>query len=88
MHIRKDDSMKPAGFLCKIDKLGLIVIPKPLRDKYNIQTDDALEMFTEPEGILLRKYGMSCIFCGGDDRITMFKGKPLCQGCLDKLQNL
>ncbi len=80
--------MKPAGFLCKIDKLGRIVIPKPLREKYDIHTDDTLEMFTEPDGIVLKKYGMSCTFCGSVETLTMFKGKPICQSCLDKLQNL
>lgn len=80
--------MKPAGFLCKIDKLGRIVIPKPLRDKYDIHTDDTLEMFTEPDAIVLKKYGMSCTFCGSAESLTVFKGKPVCQSCLDKLQNL
>lgn len=80
--------MKPAGFLCKIDKLGRIVIPKPLRDKYDIHTDDTLEMFTEADAIVLRKYGMSCTFCGESEALTVFKGKPVCQDCLNKLQNL
>ena len=80
--------MKPAGFLCKIDKLGRIVIPKPLREKYDIHTDDTLEMFTEPDGIVLKKYGMNCTFCGGTERLTLFKGRPVCQSCLEKLQNL
>ena len=80
--------MKPAGFLCKIDKLGRIVIPKPLREKYDIHTDDTLEMFTETDAIVLKKYGMHCTFCNGSDTLTVFKGKPVCQSCLNKLQNL
>lgn len=80
--------MTPAGFLCKIDKLGRIVIPKPLRDKYDIHTDDTLEMFTEPNAIVLKKYGASCLFCGETDRLTTFKGKVVCQGCIDKLKLL
>lgn len=80
--------MTPAGFLCKIDKLGRIVIPKPLRDKYDIHTDDTLEMFTEPDAIVLKKYGACCIFCSEADRLTAFKGRPICQTCLDKLKLL
>lgn len=77
--------MKPAGFLCKIDKLGRIVIPKPLRSKYDLHTDDTIELFTEPDAIVIKKYAMSCIFCGNSEDLTDFKGKPICADCLNKL---
>lgn len=78
--------MKPAGFLCKIDKLGRIVIPKPLRGKYDLHTDDTIELFTEPDAIVMKKYGMSCIFCGSGDDLSQFKGQPVCRHCLDELK--
>ena len=78
--------MKPAGFLCKIDKLGRIVIPKPLRSKYDLHTDDTIELFTESDAIVIKKYGMSCIFCGGSEDLCDFKGKPVCADCLQKLR--
>lgn len=80
--------MKPAGFLCKIDKLGRIVIPKPLRSKYDMNTDDTIELFTEPDAIVMKKYGMSCIFCSNSDNLNDFKGKPVCADCLQKLREL
>ncbi|MBQ3264487.1 MAG: AbrB/MazE/SpoVT family DNA-binding domain-containing protein [Ruminococcus sp.] len=78
--------MKPAGFLCKIDKLGRIVIPKPLRSKYDLHTDDTIELFTDPDAIVIKKYAMSCIFCSGSDDLIDFKGKPVCRDCLTKLR--
>lgn len=77
--------MKPAGFLCKIDKLGRIVIPKPLRAKYDLHTDDTIELFTEPDAIVIKKYAMSCIFCGNSEELADFKGKPVCADCLRQL---
>lgn len=79
--------MKPAGFLCKIDKLGRIVIPKPLRAKYDLHTEDTIELFTESDAIIMKKYAMSCIFCSNSDDLTDFMGKPICRACLDKLKD-
>lgn len=80
--------MKPAGFLCKIDKLGRIVIPKPLRAKYDLHTDDTIELFTEPDAIIIKKYAMSCTFCGSGDGLELFKSKPVCADCLRRLKEL
>lgn len=78
--------MKPAGFSCKIDKLGRIVIPKPIRKKYDLNVDDTLEMFTEAEGIILRKYAESCIFCGDSHDVLSIHGKPVCTKCLNEIK--
>ncbi len=80
--------MRPAGLLCKIDKLGRIVIPKPLRREYDIDTGDTIEFFTESDGIVLKKYAMRCVFCGNRDDLIEFQGKPICADCLDKLKAL
>lgn len=80
--------MKPAGFSCKIDKLGRIVIPKPIRKKYDLSIDDTLEMFTEPEGIILKKYAESCIFCGTQEDLVAIQGKPVCKRCLEEIKNV
>lgn len=79
--------MKPAGFLCKIDKLGRIVIPKPLRKKYDLKDDDTIELFTEPDSIIIKRYGMKCTFCDNCDDLSDFKGKPVCSKCLEELSS-
>ena len=80
--------MKPAGFLCKIDKLGRIVIPKPLRNEFDIDTGDTIELFTESDAIVMKKYAMRCVFCGSSDELSELYGKPVCAECIEKLKNL
>ena len=80
--------MKPAGFLCKIDKLGRIVVPKPLRTKYDLNIDDTIELFTEDDSIILKKYQASCIFCGGDEDLVSYQGKTVCKSCIAKLTGI
>ena len=80
--------MKTKGIVRRLDDLGRIVLPIEMRRSFDLAEHDRVEICAQDDTIILRKYEPNCIFCGGDDRITMFKGKPLCQGCLDKLQNL
>lgn len=80
--------MKPAGFLCKIDKLGRIVVPKPLRTKYDLNIDDTIELFTDDDSIILKKYRASCIFCGSDEDLVPYQGKTVCKSCIAKLSQI
>ena len=77
--------MKRAGHLCRIDKLGRVVIPKQLRDSFDIHPDDAIEIFTDDSSIILRKYTESCCFCGSEDNLISFKGKTVCESCIKEL---
>ncbi len=80
--------MKPAGFLCNIDSLGRIVIPAPVRKAYDLEKGDAIELFSDEDGIILKKYNPACIFCGGMDSISNFKGKVICESCIKKLSQI
>lgn len=48
--------MLSTGMTRKVDGLGRVVIPKELRDNLGIKEKDPLEIFTEGECIVLRKY--------------------------------
>lgn len=80
--------MKPAGHLCKIDKLGRIVIPKPLRKQFDLNIDDTLEIFTDNESIILKKYRESCVFCGSEEDLVAYQGKTVCKSCIAKLSEI
>ena len=80
--------MKPAGFLCNIGNLGRIVIPAPVRKTYDLNKGDAVEIFTDENGIMMKKYNPSCIFCGSVENTSSFKGKIICESCIKKLSNL
>ena len=79
--------MKRAGYLLRIDKLGRVVIPKPLRDSFDVHTDDVLEVFTEGGSIVMKKYAPCCVFCGSEDHIVEYKSKAICKKCLDDLSS-
>ena len=77
--------MKDTGIVRRVDELGRIVLPIELRRTLDIGERDPLEIFTEGERIVLRKYAPTCIFCGGDESLTLFRGKAVCRGCLGEL---
>lgn len=79
--------MKSTGIVRKIDELGRIVIPIELRRVLDIEIKDSLEIFTEGEQIILKKYNPSCIFCANARDVVNYKGKNICQSCLAELKN-
>ena len=48
--------MKATGIVRKIDNLGRIVIPKEIRRTLRIREGDPLEIFTDRDGIIFKKY--------------------------------
>lgn len=78
--------MKSTGIVRKVDELGRIVIPKELRRTLNIEEGDGLEIYTEGEQIILKKYEPCCIFCGEAKDVINFKGKNICKSCLKELK--
>ncbi|WP_182199701.1 AbrB/MazE/SpoVT family DNA-binding domain-containing protein [Paraliobacillus salinarum] len=71
--------MKSTGIVRKTDHLGRIVLPKELRTSLNIDNKDPLEIFTDNERIVLRKYNSNkaCIVTGevSDQNQSFFNGK-------------
>ena len=80
--------MKSTGMLRKVDELGRIVLPAEIRQNLDIQTRDALEIFTEEDKIILKKYNPGCSFCSGMDGIVHFVDKRICAECLEKIKQL
>ncbi len=79
--------MKSTGIVRKVDNLGRIVIPKELRNTLDIDIKDALEIYTDSDKIILKKYSSACIFCGNADELINFKGKNVCRKCVEEFQN-
>ena len=48
--------MKSTGIVRKVDELGRVVIPIELRRTLGIDEKDALEIYTDNEKIVLKKY--------------------------------
>ncbi len=77
--------MKSTGMVKRIDELGRIVLPIEIRKVMDIGPRDSVEIFTDEDRIVLKKYVPSCIFCGNADDVVMFHGKLVCKKCCDKL---
>ncbi|WP_301108696.1 AbrB/MazE/SpoVT family DNA-binding domain-containing protein [Sporosarcina sp.] len=70
--------MKSLGIVRKVDHLGRIVIPKELRQSLQIVKGDPIEIFSEDEQIILRKYqaNRACFITGDitDDNKELSNG--------------
>lgn len=48
--------MKATGIVRRIDELGRVVIPKEIRRTLRIREGDPLELFTDRDELMLKKY--------------------------------
>ena len=83
--------MKTTGIIRNIDELGRLVLPKELRRHFDIEYDTAVEITSEDDKIVIKKFNPRCIFCNGssdDAPLVEFKGKKLCPACLDAISAL
>ena len=80
--------MKSTGVVRKVDELGRIVVPIELRRTMDIAVKDTLEIFVEGDQIILKKYHPACMFCDDTQNVTPYKGKMVCNSCMEELRNL
>ena len=78
--------MKATGIVRRLDDLGRIVLPIELRRTLNLEIKDPVEIFTENDCVILKKFEPTCIFCGSSKEVTDFKGKTVCASCLKELK--
>lgn len=77
--------MKSLGIIRKVDQLGRVVIPKELRKAMGIVEDEtALEIFTDGDNIILKKYTPGCHCCKNTGNLMEVLGLKLCPSCLDQ----
>ena len=73
------------GISRKCDKLGRIVLPVEFREVMDLHVRDAVEIFTEGNTIILKKYGPHCIFCGEARGTLTYRGNQICSEYIQKL---
>lgn len=78
--------MKSTGIVRKIDELGRLVLPMEIRKTMGIKEKDSIEIFTDEDRIVLRKYQPACVFCGDASDVIYFEGKRICPKCLKKIK--
>ena len=77
--------MKSTGIVRRVDELGRVVIPIELRNKFDIQVKDPIEIFVDGSSIVLKKYEPNCIFCGGSKNLINYNDKLVCEKCAEKI---
>lgn len=77
--------MKATGIVRKMDELGRIVLPIEIRNIMGINVKDGLEIFTDEDTIILKKYEPACVFCQNAGDVTYFKGRLICFDCIADL---
>jgi transcriptional pleiotropic regulator of transition state genes len=78
--------MKTTGIVRKIDELGRIVLPIELRRTLDIDVKDSMEIYVDESAIILSKYEPACIFCGNAKSIKNYKGRNICEECMQELK--
>ena len=51
--------MKATGIIRRMDEIGRIVIPKEIRRSMHLEEGEALEIFTEENAVIFKKYGIN-----------------------------
>ncbi|MBR6337227.1 MAG: AbrB/MazE/SpoVT family DNA-binding domain-containing protein [Ruminococcus sp.] len=77
--------MKSTGIVRDVDNLGRIVLPIELRRTLGINVKDSVEIYTDNDTIILRKYQQSCIFCGANESLSEYRGKMICSRCAGEI---
>ena len=77
--------MKATGIVRKMDELGRIVLPIELRNRLDIGPKDPIEIFTDGDTIVLKKYQPCCILCGDVSDNVLIKEKRVCKKCIEEL---
>jgi transcriptional pleiotropic regulator of transition state genes len=80
--------MKSTGVVRKVDELGRLVLPIEIRRTLGLGIKDPVEIFVEGENVILRKYQLSCVFCGSTKDTLTFKGKIVCSDCQSKIKEI
>ena len=63
----------------KVDKLGRIVIPSEMREKYGLCEGASIEFFDTGDGITIKCDERICKICRG--RVSESSELPLCDEC-------
>ncbi len=80
--------MKSTGIVRKLDSVGRLVLPIELRKTLDIENNEPVEILTDGDTIVLKKFERTCVFCDNAEDLIAFKGKNICHECLEKINKL
>ena len=78
--------MRSLGIVRNLDQLGRLVIPKETRKVFDLNEGDPVEIFTDEDKIIIRKYNPGCHCCGNLEDLTDVLGLKICSKCLKEFE--
>ncbi|MCL2703094.1 MAG: AbrB/MazE/SpoVT family DNA-binding domain-containing protein [Defluviitaleaceae bacterium] len=80
--------MKSTGIVRKVDELGRIVLPIELRKTLSINERDPLEIFTNNDTIVLKKYIPTDVFTGDMEDLVEYRGLKVSLNSIKELARI
>lgn len=71
----------------KIDDVGRVVLPKDIRDELNLKINEMLKIDVDKNKIIITKAEDTCVFCGKTSSLKSYRGKTVCEKCIEELNN-
>ena len=68
-----------------IDGLEKIFLEE-LRRTFDLAVKDAIEIYTDNDMIILKKFQRTCVFCNSAEDVVEYKGKTVCSECMAELK--
>lgn len=69
-----------------LDNLGRVVLPIDMRKTLGIEKKDQIQISIIGKEIIIKKAGISCVFCGGHTELKGLNGKFVCKNCEEVLK--
>lgn len=79
---------KSTGIVRKLDELGRVTLPIELRRNMGIDERDPIEIYTEDDKIILKKYEPCDIFTGSTENLIDYKGKKVSTTSIKEMAQL
>jgi AbrB family transcriptional regulator, transcriptional pleiotropic regulator of transition state genes len=73
--------MKATGIVRHLDDVGRLILPKELRQIMGFEVGTALEIFTDGDTVLIKRYEPLCVFCGRGESLVEHHGRRVCKIC-------
>ncbi len=80
--------MKNTGIVRHLDSLGRITLPIELRRSLGIEDRGSLEIYTEDNKIVLKKYKPCDVFTGEEDDLIEYEGLMVSKKSIKALSKL
>lgn len=80
--------MKSTGIVRKLDSLGRITLPIELRRTLGIEDHDSLEIYTQDDKIILKKFDPVDLFTGETGTLYDFCGKQVSKDSIVQLAKI